>query len=352
MSPDPRWELGSEFHWQGLPVGPFLAWPKPVVWYLLGRHALLALLKHLGGSRNLWLPSYFCHEVAQPWAVHVRLLRYYEDDPTRLNPEWETLMPAPDDIVLAVNYFGMRAGEPWTRWRRGHKCVLVEDHTHDPHSSWARSSRADYAFCSLRKLFPVPDGAILWSPTRRPLPTAPEVPCDSGSSAKLTAMLFKTDYLAGRGTRALKENFRRLQLSGEVQMEAVSVSAASPFTCVSLAAGVPRRWRKMRRSNALCLARALAGWEVAQSLFLRVPQGSAPFGVVLVFASPAARDWHRENLRQHNIYCPIHWLASPAAGVASHDLAAQILTIPCDQRYTIADMERVGAILRQGKCRV
>ena len=188
--------------------------------------------------------------------------------------------------------------------------------------------------------------------SHRLLPTAPEAHCDPGSAAKLAAMLLKTDYLAGRGTCALKETFRQLQLSGELQMEAAAVSAASPFTCVSLAGGAPRHWRRVRRRNALYLTRALADWEMAKSLFLSLPQDSAPFGVVLVFASPAARNWHRENLRHRNIYCPIHWEASSVANTASRHLAARILTIPCDQRYTIADMDRVATILRRGQRRV
>jgi hypothetical protein len=165
-------------------------------------------------------------------------------------------------------------------------------------------------------------------------------------------MLFKADYLAGRGTCALKDSFRRLQLSGEAQMDAASVSAASPFAWVSLAAGAPRRWRKIRRSNALHLIRALADWEAAQPLFPRLPQEVAPFGVVLVFPSPVARDWYREKLRRRSIYCPIHWEASATASAASRELAARILTIPCDQRYTIDDMRRVATILCRGRQRV
>jgi hypothetical protein len=346
MNHDSRWELGSEFHWQGVSVGPFLPWPRPAVWYLLGRHALLALLKHLGGSRNLWLPSYFCHEVAQLWAKYSRL-RYYEDDPSRSNPRWAELKPAGDDIVIAVNYFGMRSGEGWSRWRRRHRCVLVEDHSHDPHSLWAKSSSADYALSSLRKSFPVPDGAILWSPAHRTLPSPPKAQCNSGSSSKLVAMLLKSEYLAGRGTLDLKQNFRRLQLSGEVKLGTAPISAPSLFTCVSLAAGAPRRWREARRNNAQYLVRTLAGWDVAVPLFSRWPQSSAPFGVLLVFGSAESRDSYREKLRQTNIFCPTPWAPSPSGHVHSRELAGRILTIPCDQRYTIVDMKRVAKVLRQ-----
>ena len=31
MSQNQPWEIGSEFHWTGLPEGPFIPWPQPRV---------------------------------------------------------------------------------------------------------------------------------------------------------------------------------------------------------------------------------------------------------------------------------------------------------------------------------
>lgn len=340
-----RWEVGSEFHWQGLPKGPFLPWPEPTAWYQLGRHAVLALLNQLGEPRVLWLPRYFCQDVARGWAIN-RKAYYYDDHPCRSHPDWATLTPKADDIVIAVNYFGMRDGSPWAEWVQRHDCILVEDHSHDPHSPWARRSGADYAFGSLRKVFPVPDGAVLWSPKGHPLPPKPQLRCDTGCSAKLAAMLLKAEYLAGRGKRVLKETFRRLQISGEGEMETAPVSAPSPLSFEYLSPGGPLIWRRRRRNNALHLMRELDQWEVARPIFSRVPRESAPFGVVLAFMCAAARDSYREKLRRRNIYCPIHWAASPDSSTATRDLASRILTIPCDHRYTTDDMQRVAEILR------
>jgi hypothetical protein len=51
----------------------------------------------------------------------------------------------------------------WEERRAASEWLLVEDHSHDPFSPWAVGSSADYAFCSLRKTLPVPDGGLLWS---------------------------------------------------------------------------------------------------------------------------------------------------------------------------------------------
>lgn len=345
LSMTARWELGSEFHWQGLPKGPFLSWPEPAVWYQLGRHAVLALLAKLGEPRVLWLPRYFCQDVTRAWTKKGEA-RYYDDDPCRRHPDWATLNPKANDIVIAVNYFGMRDGSPWAEWVERHECILIEDHSHDPHSQWARCSSADFAFSSLRKVFPVPDGAVLWSPKGHPLPPKPQLQCDNGSSAKLAAMLLKAEYLAGRGKRVLKEVFRRLQLSGEGQMEIGPISKPSTLTLEYLSPGGPLIWRRWRRDNAVYLMRELDQWEVARPIFPRVARESAPFGVALAFRSSAARDTYREGLRRSNIYCPIHWAASADASTATQDLASRILTIPCDHRYTTDDMQRVADFLR------
>ncbi|MFB3814146.1 MAG: hypothetical protein ACE14L_08540 [Terriglobales bacterium] len=341
------WELGSEFHWQGLPAGPFVRLPGPANYYLLGRHALLALLDQLRAP-VLWVPEYFCTDVLASCARRVEIRRY-DDSPSRACPRWESLTPTPDDVVLAVNYFGIRDHTCWNEWHAGYPCVLVEDHSHDPLGPSAAKSRADYCFSSLRKTLPVPDGGILWSPLGRPLPLEPSGCPGTGSAKKLTAMLLKAEYLSGSASPQLKERFRRLQLEGEAGLEQVEMAAASPFTREMLRDGVPRRWRKQREENTRFLLKALAGWHAAKPLFTKWPNRAAPLGLVVVFSSPSARDETRRRLCAENVYCPVHWPAPADAPEHVRDLAARILTVPADQRYTTADMQRVARLLRGGR---
>ncbi len=349
MTREVSWEVGSDFHWVGMAPGPFLPWPNPAIWFALGRHAVLQLMKEAGTRRNLWLPNYFCSEVVQAWSASANI-HIYEDSPALDHPKWETLTPASDDLVVAVNYFGMDDGIAWAEWKRKHACILIEDHSHDPHSIWALTSRADYAFCALRKVMPVPDGAILWSPVRRHLPSPAVSEADAGSLEKLTAMLFKSEYLAGNGSPELKEEFRRLQLSGEASLECAPVSAASLFTMRYLASGAPLLWRTVRRDNARELLLHLRDWRAAVPLHASVSDESAPFGVPLVFASAEGRDYHREFLRSRKIYCPIHWVMPQDSTPGAGELSCRILTIPCDQRYSSTDMQRVAETLIQGAC--
>jgi hypothetical protein len=338
------WEVGGEFHLPVEPPGPYHRWPEDAVWYALGRHAVEALLRHLRSPR-LWLPDYFCHEVAERWREQAAV-ELYEDDPRWPEPGWESLRPDARDLVIAVNYFGVRSGSSWREWREGTTCVLVEDHAHDPASDWATISAADYAFSSLRKTLPVPDGAILWSPRGLTLPEQPAGGAD-GSELKLAAMLLKGEYL-GRGDGSLKERFRRLQLDGEERLAGAAVAGAAAATRESLVRGVPLPWRARRSENTARLLSALHELGAAEPLFTEWPADAAPFGAVLVFESGDMRDTVREALRGADVYCPVHWADAGESGSERvRELATRILTIPTDWRYSAADMARVASLVRE-----
>jgi hypothetical protein len=344
-----HWEVGGEFHSPVETPRPFHPWPRPAVWYALGRHAVEALVQMLQPAA-LWLPDYFCHEVAVGWERLVDV-RTYEDDPRWAEPRWETLQPAPGDLVLAVNYFGARERTGWED-RGGGDFVLVEDHSHDPFSPSALGSTADFAFSSLRKTLPVPDGAILWSPRSLDLPPQPRAPAE-GSELKLAAMLLKGRFLEHGGEdHALKERFRRLQLEGEEQLAKAPVAAASPAAREAVIGGAPLPWRVRRADNAVHLLGALSGLQVAEPLFDEWPAGVAPLGVVLLFGLQEARDRVRETLREAGVYCPVHWAIERPASERVRDLSARVLTIPTDWRYSAADMERVAALLHEADTRV
>jgi hypothetical protein len=338
------WEVGGEFHSPVETPRPFHPWPRPAVWYALGRHAADALIESLR-LRTLWLPDYFCHEVAVGWRERVEL-RTYEDDPRRPEPDWESIAARPGEAVLAVNYFGARAGSGWEEHRADAGWLLIEDHSHDPFSPWALGSGADYAFSSVRKTLPAPDGAILWSPRGLDLPPQPRDPAD-GSELKLAAMLLKGRYLEAGGDDALKDRFRRLQLEGEEQLARSAVAAASPAAREAVIGGAPLPWRVRRSDNAVHLLGLIAELELAEPVFDEWPAGAAPLGVVLAFPSEAIRDRVRELLRERGVYCPIHWRIDDPASERVRDLSTRVLTIPTDWRYSDEDMERVASILRE-----
>ena len=108
-----NWEVGSDFHWAGMPQGPFLNWPEPYRMFATGREALLAIWRCQGQNtkHSLFVPEYFCNEVETWWQRQGIKIHRYKDSPLMASPVWDSLTVSKGDAVLAVNYFGVRDGK-------------------------------------------------------------------------------------------------------------------------------------------------------------------------------------------------------------------------------------------------
>jgi len=344
------WEVGGEFHWMAPPEGPMLKWPGPANWYALARDVAPAIWSHdrrIHCASRLFVPDYFCPQVIAAWRARGLVVRPYADDPAWPAPEWTDIDHRPGDAVLAVNYFGVRRAEAWLAWHaENRRVLLIEDHSHDPVSSWSRQSQADYAFASLRKTMPAPDGAILWSPRQRPLPDPPPGRDWNGSKLKLTAMVWKRDYLAGaqEGPR-LKAAFRRLQLEGERRLTATHDSAISPWSRQILGDGYPESWRRRRRENVERLLQALDRGRELAPLFRRWPTGHCPLNAILACADRQHRDQTLARLHAARIYATVHWRHPESVPLRTRQRADSLLTVPCDQRYSAEDIDCIAAVL-------
>ncbi|WP_250037147.1 hypothetical protein [Paractinoplanes maris] len=337
MRPDRR-EIGSEFHWNPavlldgdrdghLPAGELFA---------TACGAMSALVQRLARPGRLHVPSFFCMGVAEALSKDMPLA-WYRHLPDDRGPRWETLHATPGDVVLAQNLFGREDGAGWRDWIGAHPGVTVlEDHSHDPFSPWARTSTAPYAVASLRKTLPVPDGAVLWSPRGLDLPS-PVGASAEGAHLKLTAMLLKAAWLDGRPVP--KDTFRALQQRGE-QALLGSAAPASPFT----AAVLPLLDIAGLRSANIRNARALQALLGAPA-----PKGAVPFRVQLLAAGETARDTLLTHLASAGIFAPVHWRQDRdgffSGDDEAADLAARILTVPVDHRCGPAEVHRTAEIL-------
>jgi hypothetical protein len=330
-------EIGSEFHWDPAALldperGGLPRWlPERRELFATGSGALSSLLRALAPTGRLHVPSYFCMGVAEFLArqIPVTFYRHLPGD----GPRWETLRAADGDVVLAQNLFGREDGTAWHNWACAHpRVTVIEDHSHDPFSDWARTSTAAYAVASLRKTLPLPDGGLLWSPSGLDLPRPSGTGPQQAAGLKLAAMLLKAAWQDGRPIP--KGHFRALQRQGEEQLlgSAAETSAVTtallPFLDI---AGV----RSASTRNAQ---------EVATALGDRV-LGAGGFRVQLVLASGKERDGLLAYLGRSGIFAPVHW-RQDRNGFWSGDeeaagLADRMLTLPVDHRCGPADLQRI-----------
>jgi hypothetical protein len=102
-------------------------------------------------------------------------------------------------------------------------------------------------------------------------------------------------------------------------------------------------WRERRAANLDAFREGLGTFDGVRLL-------DAPFAATLVFDDAARRDEVRHRLIEQRIYPAIYWPQEERVlpGVREVDihLSRRILSIQCDQRYTVDDMAMVAAIVR------
>lgn len=334
-------EIGSEFHDLDIPEGEVLHIPNGT-YYATGRIALKQLFESLSCAEGaIWLPAYFCNTVRR-YLERAYLIRVYQDSPLMSKPDWATLCAQPGDVVLIVNYFGLRAQVQYGGYLP-EGVIVVEDHTHDPISCWVNDSDADYCIASLRKVLPISDGAVLWSPKDLSIPTSNASQWLEAAAQKKIAMSLKRDYLAQSVKNPeLKNAFRMLQLEGERQLGMLECKGMSTWSAWLVERGYPHEWINRRRENYSQLLQGLRRFYPYDLGYLPTDLScKTPLGLPLFLSDQDERDALRLCLNAQEIYCAVHWPSQH-----EKDLASRELTLLVDQRYTLADMKRALGVAR------
>jgi hypothetical protein len=314
--------------------------------------AFRGLLEHgrsTRGWQRLWAPSYFCQEVMRGLLTAGLPVVLYAYGPEDTCPLGDRISAEPGDVVLRMNFFGLHGGLSTDGIDRS--CVeIVDDHTHDPWSDWARTSDADWCVVSPRKTLPLPGGGVLWSPRRHPLP-APSPVTDARRTAcfeKLTAMTFKGLYLQGYPLD--REIHGRLSAAAEDHMSSGGISGIPEWIQGLLRCFPVEEWRERRRNNCRGVSRVLKGLPWLKVLEADPDGGTCQFAGVVLFDSEQRRDFVRQELIDRRISLSVLWQLDDAAlpGIPEehHRFSKRLLCIPCDARYDQATIETVSGLIR------
>ncbi len=361
--PSERWEHGSDFDFAAPEPRACIPADAPRaadVWtstgssyWHSGRDALRGIVAANRASfARVFFPSFYCQDVPIALQADGVEVLCYADAPGAAEDAIRTdgLGLRAGDAIVVCNTLGLRAESPLAA-PLPEGVTVVEDHTHDPFSAWAKKSRAQFAFASLRKWLPIPDGARAWSGVGLPVPEAPAFSAEHATVTllRLSGMLEKARYLAGEAIE--KSSFRELLVSGERQIAHGAPGAMSPVARALLDVLPASAYRAARRAN-FAHAGALLQGIPGVSVLAAPPEGDAvPFTVTLVLATREQRDALRSALAADRIYGAILWPidASRFAGVpeAHAALSSRLLSLHCDHRYSLLDMERVAAAVRR-----
>lgn len=342
MKPD-RWEHGSDLHWMDPASAARYPWTEEHALFGCGRFALNAVIEQ-GAWRRLWIPSFYCPEVIAALPRGQLELAVYLDSPTVPLDNLARLDVADGDAILVVNTLGLRAAPPEVP----HGVAVIEDHTHDLTSDWATRSKADYCVASLRKILPVADGGVVWSPVGKALPVEPALDAAHARAAldRLSGSLLKSAYLAGGAID--KSVFRAHAVAGEQALARGPSSGVLSVTRAALPGFPVATWRATRAANFAAFAQALG--QVPGLRLLAPSDGAVAYVATLWFDAAERRDAVRAKLISEQIYPAVLWALDEAVFEVpdeARELSRRVLSLHCDQRYNAADMQRVAHAVRR-----
>lgn len=285
--------------------------------------------------RRFWLPAYVCPELVAALKGVEAEIRYYPVA-KRLEPDTDFLAGRlqPGDGVLGIDYFGRPSAHAWRDLVAAADAVLwVEDCAQALDTGGQRFGAV--RVYSPRKLLGVPDGGVLVD-VRGTLSSPMLEP--AGNDGFVLPYRLRAADPEGRD----RERWYRAFQAAESAM-AFGNLAMSTLSEAILRGTAIEPISVRRRENYLSLLSALREW----ALFPEPPQCWAPLGFPLLTASAEGLG---DYLAERHVFAPRHWrgLPSPAAEFPKeHRLSRSLLTLPCDQRYGPAEMERVAALVKR-----
>jgi len=345
-------EIGSEF-WidddiliedcNDLP--PWLSRFGDVVLTTSGRGALSTILDQVKPKvKNVLLPSYICDSVILPFEKAGYELKYYDVDDNFMPIDMDSIENSNPGMFLHMGYFGFNTNAALHSTIRELKqagVLIVEDITHTLFSAYTRSSCNDYFLASLRKWFGIPSGGVLAS--THPFNVEKKSIHEAFVSTRATALQRKAEYLA-RPTQALKAEFAELFGKAETLLNTdVSVYSIDAMSYDIISHIDVNLLTHKRRENYTFLFDRLKECKGLAFLGPSLDEQTCPFFFPILVRED--RNRLQVMLAKKGIYCPSHWPAPinlpEKELLLSQSLFDGELSIPCDQRYGLREMEYI-----------
>lgn len=336
-------EIGSDF-WDTE------AKQSDVRFFLAGRTALEFIVRDILAQRKVdtvWLPSYCCHTMIEPFVRHGLTVKFYDIwfDDEQLRAQQPPVNQ--DDVLFVMSYFGY-ADIPRLKWDAIEKsgCTVIEDTTH----SWLvrqMDCMPDYRFASYRKWTGFTGVASAEKCKGAFCISQKDIPHTQYEAIRREAERQKEHFIAtGCGD---KNAFLRLYGQAEDMLDTDYVDYAPSDDSLY------RLWNldtaiicSKRRENAKVLLQNLQNVPEITLLFKEMRDVDVPLHVPILTDATIRNDL-RKYLIGQKIYCPVHWpLSELHHGLSERALGIYRteLSLVCDQRYDVEDMERIAACIR------
>lgn len=286
-----------------------------------GRNALLyvVITKNI---RRLWIPYYLCDSVSDVLFRNEIDFSFYHVDKD-FRPVFDQDLGA-DEFLYLVNYYGQLTNDDILEMKGKYQHIIVDN----VQSFFQKPIDGIDTLYSCRKYFGVPDGAYL--STDEPLKK--DLQRDI-SKDRMIHILGRFEGNASDYYECFKANDLDLKHKPLMQMSQLTKNLLRGIDYASV--------KKMREDNYLSLKT-----RIGKSNRLRISHPSGPFAYPFYVENGLEV---RKKLAKKGLYIPILWpntLTSLSNDSIEHDYVANILPLPCDQRYGLEDMEKIVGILK------
>ena len=290
----------------------------------LGRTALRWLLEGRGYTK-IYLPVFLCESVTEACEQHgIRISRY------QLDAELNVLLPrkklGESECLYLVNYYGQLTDEKILAYQKIFGNIIV-DHTH---AFFQKPLPGVDTLYSCRKFLGVSDGAYLSTdaelePEKKPL---------DHSMGRMEHILGRYEYDAGTFYQKMLDNAANYH---EMEIRRMSRLTGNLLRTMDYSGIKARREQNYRLLSQLLPSRnAFTG---------EVPEG--PFAYPYYHKNGLElRRW----LAGRKIFVPTNWrniLEEFDRDTMEYDWAANVLPLPCDQRYGAEEMQYIADSIRE-----
>lgn len=359
-------EIGSEFHYEIIDIINALDNDRnniikelgvnidDLIYVNSGRSAIKLILEHIIrlGRKKILLPAYLCDSILLSVKKSGLEYEFYELDDT-LNIDISNLkskIKTNDECVFFINYFGYGQSRQVEDYLNSikNKNLIIEDCTHSIFSEelYENDYIGDYQIISMRKWFGIPDGAIIIDKSRMIKSNDLKNIYDEFFINRLLGQMIKGEYLKNKDTN--KDTHIKLISNGEMKYDkSFNIGKISDLSKSMIENQNYTELKKNRKMNYKYLYENLKNIDDIKYIYENYDDKICPIGFV-IYAK------YRDNLRiylaENGIYCPVHWNLPLEVQGKYHNLnklSNHILTIPCDQRYTLEDMEYIVNKIKQ-----
>lgn len=328
---------------------------KEIYYFKSGRNAIkyLSDILYLKGNKVL-LPAYTCSTVVDPFLENNWKISYIDVD-ENLKIDEKLLLKKIDiekpNVILFHSYFGFdTSSNIYTVLEFAQKqgIIIIEDLTQSLFSNFDKFE-ADYYVSSLRKFFCIVDGGFIISKNK--LHINYEDYDKVLEHISLEAFELKNKYM--NELLEDKKCFRNLYTQANKRFAMNdSISMISPSS-LSILEKIDFSYIKYKRiENFKFLSNKFSQIKCDFVIpFTELKSNEVPLYFVLIFKDKKLRNSIQKFMASKNIFCPIIWPKPKNIEnikLICSNIYDGILCIPCDQRYSIKDMEYIVECFKMG----